>query len=165
MSPTRNCSHLHLSGTSRPKHETFFRCSWAHSWMYIHGMRSAQIYETKPCALCTRPHRLPQRPSPDISVAQWSRPDLLAWWWSATPPHTHSSTEPAKVNLSRKQAQRCRARKRPSVWQLKDSIEDIMSDDWGSALDLFSLNMGGPRRSVSSLGGLGQHLSTTRITR
>lgn len=43
--------------------------------------------------------------------------------------------------------------------------EDILSDYWGSELDLFSLKMGGPRQSVSSLGGLGLDLSTTHITR
>lgn len=43
--------------------------------------------------------------------------------------------------------------------------KDILSDCRGSALDLLSLNMGGPDESASSLGGLAPHLSTPHITR
>lgn len=38
VSPTSSGTHLYLCGTSRPKHETFFRCSQAHSWMHTHSI-------------------------------------------------------------------------------------------------------------------------------
>lgn len=153
VSPTRNGSHLHLSGTSRPKHETFFRCSRAHSWMHIHGMKSTRIYESKLYRLCTRPDRLTQRTSSDLSITQ-------SWCIARTMINnipTHSFPQATGTEVTIEETARS--------LKIEDSNKDILSDYWGSARDLFSLNMGGPRQSVSSLGGLGLDLSTTHITR